>query len=228
MRIAEDLLLLLTDDESGRLVTSAQHVDAALAGATVLELALAGRVALTGESDAGRPGRIRVVDPSSTGDEVLDHTLGILAAREGGKPASVLGPLGKDLRARLYERLAGRGLVHAQEGRVLGVIPTHRWPTADSSHEAEVRRGITLALQREEVTDPTVGALVSLLHALRCEHRVVDADALGLSRGELRRRAAAVATAGWASEAVHQAVEDLNAAVAAAVVVASSAGGAAG
>src|SRR5690242_6095689 len=55
MRIAEDLLLLLTDDESGRLVTSAQHVDAALAGATVLELALAGRVALTGESDAGRP-----------------------------------------------------------------------------------------------------------------------------------------------------------------------------
>ena len=63
MLLAEDLLLLLTDDASGRLSAPAAQVDAALGGANLLELALMNKVDLAGEQDQGRPGRIIVAIP---------------------------------------------------------------------------------------------------------------------------------------------------------------------
>ncbi len=42
MLIAEDLLLLLTDDASGRLAVPPAQADAALGGANLVELALMG------------------------------------------------------------------------------------------------------------------------------------------------------------------------------------------
>ncbi|GAB3447081.1 hypothetical protein GCM10027517_30370 [Phycicoccus ginsengisoli] len=226
MLIAEDLLLLLTEDQSGRLVTSPEHADAALAGAVLLELALAGRVGVTTGEGGGRAGRVTVLDPSGTGDDVLDRALAVLVTREGRRPAAVLRPLGSGLRDTLYERLARRGVVHSTEGRVLGVIPAHRWPAADTAHEADLRRDIADALAREEATDPRAGALVSLLHALRCEHKVVEPALLGLTRRELRGRAGRVATGGWASQAVRTAIQDIDAALAGVVAAVSGGSGA--
>jgi Golgi phosphoprotein 3 (GPP34) len=47
--LAEDLLLLITDDASGRLSAPAAQVDAALGGANLLELTLMTKVDLSGE-----------------------------------------------------------------------------------------------------------------------------------------------------------------------------------
>jgi hypothetical protein len=58
--IAEDLLLLVTDDVSGRLSAPAAQIDAGLGGANLVELTLRNRVGLTGEQDAGKPDRIIV------------------------------------------------------------------------------------------------------------------------------------------------------------------------
>ena len=48
MLLAEDLLLLVTDDASGRLCVPAAQVDARLGGANLLKLALMGKVDLKG------------------------------------------------------------------------------------------------------------------------------------------------------------------------------------
>jgi hypothetical protein len=77
MLLAEDLLLLVTDDATGRLSVSGELaagelVDAGLAGANLVELTLLGKVDISGEQDQGRRGRIIVRDPSPPGDEVLD------------------------------------------------------------------------------------------------------------------------------------------------------------
>jgi Golgi phosphoprotein 3 GPP34 len=64
MLLAEDLLLLVTDDASGRLSVPSAHVDAGLGGANLLELALMDKVGLSGEHDAGRAGRVLVRDPA--------------------------------------------------------------------------------------------------------------------------------------------------------------------
>src|SRR5512144_686471 len=117
MLIAEDLLLLLTDDVSGRLSVAAGPVDVGLAGANLLELTLMNRVDLSGEADEGKPGRVVVRDPAPTGDAVLDTALQVLAAHPGKKPSAVLTPLSRHLRRTLYERLADAGVVRAEEGR---------------------------------------------------------------------------------------------------------------
>jgi hypothetical protein len=56
--LAEDLLLLVTDDASGRLSAPADQVDAGLGGANLVELTLRNKVDLTGEQEPGKPGRI--------------------------------------------------------------------------------------------------------------------------------------------------------------------------
>ena len=83
MLLAEELLLLVTDDASGRLCGPVAQVDAGLGGANLLELALMGKVGLTGEHDTGKRGRIVVRDPAATGNPVLDVALQIISARQG-------------------------------------------------------------------------------------------------------------------------------------------------
>src|SRR5262249_59184204 len=116
MLLAEDLLLLVTDDASGRLSAPAAQVDVALGGANLVELTLMNKVGLSGEWDRGKAGRIIVRDPSPTGDEVLDAALGIINAHQGKKPSTVVRPLGKNLRRKLYERLVLGGGVPPQPG----------------------------------------------------------------------------------------------------------------
>jgi hypothetical protein len=110
MLLAEDLLLLLTDDTSGRLAVLPAHADAALGGAALAELVLLGKVDLSGEADAGKPERLVVRDPSPPGDAVLDAALAIVLAHLGKKPSAVIRPLGKHLRQTLHERLAATGV----------------------------------------------------------------------------------------------------------------------
>lgn len=224
MLIAEDLLLLLTDDASGRLSVSTTQADAALAGANLIELTLLHRVDLTGEHDTGKPGRLIVRDPSLAGDEILDAALQTIITHQGRKPAAVIRPLGNGLRPMLYERLASRGVLHAETGRVLGVFPVHRWPAQDASHEAQLRGLLTDALVQRAMPDARSAALIALAHALRCEHKIIEPGQAGLSRRELRARAAQVASGNWASAAVRKVIDEMAAAVVATVSASAAAG----
>ena len=219
--MAEDLLLLVTDDASGRLSAPAAQVDAGLGGANLVELTLRNKVDLSGEGDQGKPGRIIVRDPSPAGDAVLDAALEIITAHQGKKPSTVIRPLSKNLRQSLYQRLADGGVVRAEQGRILGVFPTHRWPAQDASHEAEVRRLVTQVLTQQTAPDARTAALIALLHALRCEDKIVDLRQYGLSKRELRARAEEIAKGNWASEAVRKAIEEMVAAVVAATTAAT-------
>lgn len=223
MLLAEELLLLVTDDASGRLSVSAAQVDAGLGGANLLELTLRNKVDLSGEQDPGKPGRIIIRDPSPAGDTILDAALEILIARQGQKPSAVIGPLSKNLRQMLYERLASGGMVRAERGKILGVFPVHRWPAQDASLEVEVRRLMTQALVQQVAPDTWIAALIALVHAVGCEDRIVDPRQHGLSKRELRARAEAIAKGNWASQAVRKAIEEMMAAVLTATTAAAAA-----
>ncbi len=222
MLLAEDLLLLLTDDASGRLSVPAAQVDAGLGGANLLELTLMNKVDLSGEMDQVKPGRIIIRAPSPTGDAVLDAALEIIIAHQGKKPSAVITPLAKNLRRTLYERLAGRGLVRAEQGSILGVFQTRRWPAQDARHEEEVRGPMTRALVQQAEPDPRSAALIALVHALRCENKIVDPRPYDLSRRQLRARAAEIAKGNWASQAVRTTIDEMIAAVVAATSAASA------
>ncbi|WP_127130679.1 GPP34 family phosphoprotein [Georgenia sp. SYP-B2076] len=221
MLLAEDLLLLLTDDSSGRAALDGTRLDLALAGAVVLELATAGRVVVSEPGGAVRPGRLVVRDPSPTGDGVLDEALRRIGTRRPGKPQDHLPGLAKQLRPGLLDRLVGRGILRAEQGRVLGIFPTRSWPAVDSAHERDVRRGLVEVLALGRTPTPREAALVSLLGAVDQVPRVMAGS--GLDKRELRRRARAIAAGEFAGEAVRKAVAAVTAATSAAVTAATSA-----
>jgi len=131
--------------------------------------------------------------------------------------------LSKNLRHELYGRLVVGGILSSKQGKILGVFPTHRWPTQDASHEAEVRRLIIQALVQGTTPDVRTAALVSLLHALKCEHKVVDPKQHGITKKDLRARAQQIAEGSWGSAAVREAVDQMMAAVMIATTAAATA-----
>jgi hypothetical protein len=103
VRLIERIVLLSLDDETGRPVGRAGMApDLALAGAALMDLALAGRI------DTDRD-RVLVVDRAPTGDKVLDPVLAMLGLPE--TPADARGLIlllarqGGAMRAALLDRL---------------------------------------------------------------------------------------------------------------------------
>ena len=85
-----------------------------------------------------------------------------------------------------------------------------------------MRQSVTQALVHQGAPDARSAALIALLHALRCEHKIVDPRHYGLSKRQLRAHAEEIATGNWASEAVRKAIEEIIAAVATSAATAAS------
>jgi Golgi phosphoprotein 3 GPP34 len=210
--LAEDLLMLVTDDATGRLSAASSQVDVALGGANLIELTQRSKVDLSGAEEPGKRGRLIVHDPSPAGDEVLDAALAIVGAREGKKPSAVIKQLGKGLRGTLCQRLVAAGVLRAGQAKVLGVFPARRWPADVSGHEEQVRRSVIEALVQQTEPDPRTAALIALLHALKCEHKIADPRRYGISRRQLRARAETITQGNWAADAVRKAIAEMTAA----------------
>lgn len=215
--LAEDLLVLLLDDERG--TVAGQHSDLALGGAVLADLALAGAVTVPEKTRVWRTARVHAVPGAQVDDPVLREALSLVAA----KPRSaedLVRRIGKGLRPRLAERLTDQGVLQRVHERVWGVVPRTRWPALDTSHEERLRRALTATLVAGAEPDQRTAALVALLAAVDRAHKSVEHD--GLTNREVKRRAKEVAEGDWAAKAVRDAVRAATAAMAAA-----AAGGAA-
>ena len=158
MLIAGDLVLLLPNDETGKLVASASEVEVALGGALLAELTLMQRLDLAGPSEQVRKGHLVVWDASATSDRLPGEALAVAGEKQGKKPQDVVTALGKGVRVRLYDRLAGRGLLRAGSGKVLGVFSRRHWPAQDAAREDSVRADLLTALRNAMAPDPGTGA----------------------------------------------------------------------
>jgi hypothetical protein len=213
--IAEDLLLLLLDDESGK-VRGWDGVETALGGAVLAELAILGAVTIGERPSRWRPPLVSASGPAPE-DRVLADAWAAVAEKPRA-PQDLVERLGKGLVATLGDRLAERGVLERHESRLWGLLPRTRWPEADSSHEREVRRRLDDVLVQYAEPDDRTGALVALLVAIDRVHKIVP----GMSAREVRKRAKEVAAGDWAARGVRDAVVEAHAAVAA--VVAATAG----
>ena len=179
--LAEDLLLLLLDDEKGT-ISSTSYPQTVLGGALLLELALDGVV------EVRKEGTWHQAKVHPTGVPVRDEPLLVEAlATIGEKPRTaqdLVNRLGKGLAGRLGDSLAGRGIVERREQKVLGLFPRTLWPTVDSAHEEEVRRRLSDVLVRGLTPDQRTAALVALLHAVGRADKVVTARGRARRRGE--------------------------------------------
>lgn len=221
MLIAEDLLLLLYDDESGKPVVGSTELDYGLAGAVLLELAMLGKVDVTGPADGGKTDRLVIRDPSPTGAVILDERLALIGHKlQGRKPKDAVGKLAKGVRDQLLWQLGQRGILREDKNKVLGVFPVTRWPAADARHEGEVRQALDAVLRIGTQPDQRTAALIAMLHATKSVTKVIASP----DKRELKRRAKLIAESAWAAEAVRKAVEAVQAGAAAAAASAAAAG----
>lgn len=214
--IAEDLLLLLLDDESGS-VTTGTDLTPVLGGAALIELALADAVAVEPKTSVWKSAKVKAETDAQLDDPLLRDALATVAAKER-TAQDLVGRLGKGLKDDLLARLEQRGMLERQEDKVLGLFPRTRWPAADSSHEDDVRRQLAEVLLQGAEPDERTAGLVALLHAIGRAHKTINGQ--GISPGEVKKRARQISEGAWAAKAVKDAID----ASTAAVVAASSAG----
>ncbi|MFI0792783.1 GPP34 family phosphoprotein [Micromonospora rubida] len=166
--LAEELLLLAYDDESGKATMPRISLDLGMAAAVLIELALAGRIAYA-------DGNLVVADPTGTGEPTLDEVLARMAVDTPHTPSSWVQRLRHGLRDRILGDLVARGAVRDVEETELGFIHVHRYPTADASVEEDSRRRLAEALADGQLPDERTAALATLVAVLRME------PALGLT-----------------------------------------------
>ncbi len=217
--VAEDLLLLLLDDEKGA-VTSAVPVPTLLGGALLVELAM-GEHAVVEKTSTWRSAKVKPVpgrEPPA--DPVLADALTTIAEKERAA-STLVDRLGRGLRDVLADRLVERGLLERREDKVLGLFRRTRWPAADRAHEDDVRRRLHAALVEGAEPDDRTAALAALLHAVDRAHKTVDRGPVPAR--VVRKRAKALSEGHWGAQAVRDAVSAALAATTAATVAATSA-----
>jgi hypothetical protein len=160
--LAEELLLLAYDDQTGKATGSRIGLDLGMAAAVLVDLALAGRIAYV-------DGYLKVIDPSPIGDPIADAVLARAAGDEPHTPAQWVQRLRHGLRTRVLEDLVARGVVQDVDETQLGVIHVHRFPTTDPAYEAEIRNRLAAALTGDDIPDERTAALATLLVACRME-----------------------------------------------------------
>jgi hypothetical protein len=158
--LAEELLLLAYDDESGRATGSQIGLDLGMAAAVLVELALAGRIVYVDRT-------IMVRDATPTGVSIIDEVLARVAAEPHHSPASWLQRLRHGLRDRVLADLCARGVVRDVDETALGYIHLHRYPTVDATVEADIRARLHRALTTDKVPDVRTAALATLVAATR-------------------------------------------------------------
>src|SRR5215831_4787652 len=145
-------VFLLAHDDGGRLVASEAAVGTGLAGATLIELLLAGRVAVA-------DGRLDVIDSALTGDEESDATLEAIAANTAPcGPRAWVSWISHGAYERVSEQLAAAGVVRRTTGRRLGLLPVQRCLPAEDDDLIRVRARVRYAIHGTRPPDSATAA----------------------------------------------------------------------
>lgn len=189
--LAEAILLLADNGRGGRFAIVDRN--AAAVGATLADLALAGRVGHDG-------GVVRVLDATPLGDPIPDEVLAAIAAGKPRKPSGWVTKLYWGFPNRVRDELARRGVLHRTTSRFFHV---RSYSPAVPDTEAGLRHRLAEAVAAGHTTDPWLAELAALVTALGM-HRNALPD---LPVAEAKRGLAAIAADGWTGDAVRQAIQ---------------------
>jgi hypothetical protein len=202
LTFAEEIVLLNLDDETGKFQRrSGDAFGHPFAGAVLMDLALHSKI----DADLEK---LFVVDPTPTGDPLLDEALAMIVASEESHDTGYwlyqLAGRGAEIEAAALARLVERGILRQEEQRVLWVLHRRRYPMIDGREEKEVKRRLVDVLLSDSIPSPRDAALISLvaacglvttiLSAKEAEHveerirSIQDLDLIGHAMNEAVRR----------------------------------------
>ena len=143
LTLAEQLLLLALDDETGKLLSLPDRsLDYALAGAIIADLTRVGRVAVDRDT-------IEILDRTPVASAPEDIGLQELVKAEMTSLRGALSHLAGDahgLRKRLIGQLVGKGILKEEDKEFLWVFHFSRYPLADPTAESAISRPSALPM----------------------------------------------------------------------------------
>ena len=172
LTIAEEILLLVLDEDTGKLQAGlpVHSLRNAVSGALLMELALNDRI----DTDLRQ---LVVVNPAPLGEPVLDHALARIAEDGRSRPAGhwvgVFAEEYDTVQPQLLERLVTRGIVAWREERLLWVIDTQRYPVVDGRPLREIKRRIMDVLLSDVIPDPRDVVIICLADACALWQRLI-------------------------------------------------------
>jgi len=163
LTFAEEILLLLLDDDGNFISAPETTIDCAMTGAVLMDLAFAGRI----DTDLDE---LRVMDKTPTGDPLQDRILERISAEPENYNTRdwidmIRSDEAQDIREHTLTRLVERGILEYHEEKLLWVFRTRRYPMIDGKAEQEVRTRIIEVLQSDDIPDPRDIALICLVEA---------------------------------------------------------------
>jgi golgi phosphoprotein 3 len=160
LTLADEIVVLMLNDADGEIDqrnVAIAHV--AVAGGVVMELALQGRI----DTDLAS---LFVVDPTPTGDSLLDAILREIEAEPERQPSAwwidQVSTRHNDLVGRVLGRLVTAGILREEERHFLWVFSRRAYPTVSGQEEREAKGRLMSVLFNDEVPDPRDTLLLGL------------------------------------------------------------------
>ena len=217
MTTAEDLLLIVTDPESGKPQLDSMKADPVIGGAHLLDLVAAARLSLDGQ---GRKARVVVNGYDPVSDPVLDQAFNRVRNRGRQTPQNTVNKLGKHGRKNVYAALVAKGQMRQRPAKALGIFPISRYDVVDTARRHDLINRVRASLLHDQPADAETGPLIGLLSAADLTKLFVDKP----ERKAAKARAKVISEGDWASEGVRKAIQAAQAAVTAGIIAATSAG----
>ena len=176
LRFAEELMLLILDDENGRFARVPDRLMRyALAGGVLMDLALENRI----DTDLQN---LILVDSTPVGDSLLDPTLADIAEADDTKDARFwverTALRADTLREEALNRLVEKGILRREEDRFMWVFQSRRYPIIDNTAEREVKLRIMEVLFSDQIPDPRDVVIIGLAHACDIFNQILSAREL--------------------------------------------------
>lgn len=204
VNLPESLMLLAADDETGRISSQKQAADFGAAGAVLLELLLAGRIASV-------DGKIELLCDAATGDPVLDNAVFLIGQSSKQHDAKhwVRKIADAKVKDQLLDQLAERDILRHVPQRLLWVIPDDRYLIENPQPEEDIRASLRAVVLEDREPDAHSAALIALLKATNLTGAVFSKEEARAAKSRID----AIANGDLMSAAVSRVIKDMEAAL---------------
>lgn len=208
LSLPEEIMLLALHDEKGTVALESRY-PYAVGGAVLAELVMRERVRL---EKSGKKMLVRLTSSRPTGRPFLDDCLERINDDTRLRPAETWVSRfaeTKQLKHRLAQQLCDRGILRADEDKILLLFTRQVYPEVDPRPEKELVERLRRAIFTNGEVDPRTAVLVSLAHHSGLLPNAFDKKKLKDRKVRIERIGEGDAT----SEATKQAIEAMQAAV---------------
>jgi len=211
----EEIMLLALKDEEGT-VASGTYYSHALGGAVLAELLLHQRI--TVEADRKKK-FARLIDPTPLGDPVIDEGLQkIVRAKKRQQLQTWVSRFSgiKDLKHRTARRLVQRGILRADEDKVLLLFARKIYPEVNPEPERKLVERLRGAIFTDtEDVDPRTVVLLSIAHSAQLLRVEFDKKQLKARKKRIER----IINGEMSGKATKEAIQAMHAAISVAAIM---------